>query len=415
MKNFSLLLIFLILIFEQVIAQNESAGYQLKDNAPKVYIRCNCDMDYIRQEIKFVNFVRDPSEADVNIIVSGMTTAGGGYEYNIAFNGTGKYSNLNDTLKYISKVGDSGDITRIGLTKIIKLGLVPFVNKNPLAEFMDVKFEKKVEATDVTDPWNNWVFSISSDIYMNGEKLTNYKNIWSSINADRVTENLKMNYAVSSSYSEYNYDIEGTNHKSISRSTNLNALVVSSIDEHFSAGGIFYAYQSTYSNINLTFKAAPAIEYDFYPYSEATSQQFTLLYQIGFRYFNYVDTTIYLKTTETLMMESLTTAFKMIKTWGSINISLTASNYFYDFKKNNLDLWTNLSCYITSGLHVNLYGGFSMIHDQLYLKKGGATLEEILLRRKALETTYNYYVSVGLSFTFGSVYSNVVNPRFYRF
>ncbi|MBI5325982.1 MAG: hypothetical protein HZB41_12040, partial [Ignavibacteriae bacterium] len=61
------------------------------------------------------------------------------------------------------------------------------------------------------------------------------------------------------------------------------------------------------------------------------------------------------------------------------------------------------------------YGGFSMIHDQLYLPKEGATLEEILLRRKALETTYSYFVSFGLSYTFGSVYSNVVNPRFYRF
>lgn len=410
-----LFLLLIVLSFEQVFAQKDSANFVLKDNAPKVYIRCSCDMDYIRKEITFVNFVRDPSDADINIIVFGITTASGGYEYNIVFSGSGKYSNTNDTLKYISKVNDSGDITRTGLTKKIKLGLVPYVNKGPLADFMDIKFEKKVEATDVTDPWDNWVFSISGDIYVTGEKLTNYKNIFSSINADRVTEKLKMNYAVSSRYTENNYDIDGTNYKSISRSTNLNALVVSAIDEHFSAGGIFYAYQSTYSNIEMTLKAAPAIEYDFYPYSEATSQQFTLLYQIGYRYFNYVDTTIYLKKTENLLMESLTSAFKMIKSWGSLNISLTASNYFHDFKKNNLDLWTNLSCYITSGLQVNLYGGFSMIHDQLYLSKEGATLEEILLRRKALETKYNYYISFGLSYTFGSVYSNVVNPRFYRY
>jgi hypothetical protein len=415
MKKFILLILIIILSFEQAVAQKDSSDYELKDKAPKVYIRCSCDMDYIRQEITFVNFVRDPSEADINIIVFGISTAGGGYEYNIAFNGIGKYSKMDDTLKYISKVDDSGDIIRKGLTKKIKLGLIPYINNTPLAEFIDVKFEKKVEPTIVSDPWDNWVFEISSDIYMNGEKLTNYKNIYTSIDADRITEDIKMNYSLSSSYSENNYDIEGTNYRSITRSTNANALIVKSIDEHFSIGGIFYAYQSTYSNIDFSLKAAPAIEYNIFPYKEATSQQFTLLYQIGYRYFNYVDTTIYMLTKESLMMESLTSAFKMIKSWGSVNISLTASNYFHDFRKNNIDLWTNLSCYITSGLHVNLYGGFSMIHDQLYLPKGGASLEEILLRRKALETTYHYYVSFGLSYTFGSVYSNVVNPRFYRY
>jgi len=42
----------------------------------------------------------------------------------------------------------------------------------------------------------------------------------------------------------------------------------------------------------------------------------------------------------------------------------------------------------------------------------GASLEEILLRRRELETSYYYYFSIGLSYTFGSIYNNVVNPRF---
>jgi hypothetical protein len=53
-----------------------------------------------------------------------------------------------------------------------------------------------------------------------------------------------------------------------------------------------------------------------------------------------------------------------------------------------------------------------MIHDQISLKKGQASLESVLLRRTMLETNYQYYFSIGLSYTFGSIYSNVVNPRF---
>ncbi len=44
--------------------------------------------------------------------------------------------------------------------------------------------------------------------------------------------------------------------------------------------------------------------------------------------------------------------------------------------------------------------------------KGGAPPEQILLKKKELETQYSYYSQVGLTYTFGSIYNNVVNPRF---
>ena len=46
------------------------------------------------------------------------------------------------------------------------------------------------------------------------------------------------------------------------------------------------------------------------------------------------------------------------------------------------------------------------------LPKEGATEEEILLHQRQLATQYDYFASVGLRYTFGSIYSNVVNPRF---
>ena len=52
--------------------------------------------------------------------------------------------------------------------------------------------------------------------------------------------------------------------------------------------------------------------------------------------------------------------------------------------------------------------------DQIYLPAGGATQEEILLQRRQLGTAYQYYASIGFRYTFGSIFNNVVNPRFYR-
>jgi len=53
-----------------------------------------------------------------------------------------------------------------------------------------------------------------------------------------------------------------------------------------------------------------------------------------------------------------------------------------------------------------------MIHDQLSLPKKELTEEEIILQKRILATQYSYYLSIGFSYTFGSIYSNIVNPRF---
>ena len=52
-----------------------------------------------------------------------------------------------------------------------------------------------------------------------------------------------------------------------------------------------------------------------------------------------------------------------------------------------------------------------LIHDQLYLAKGDANLEDLLLQRRQLATTYEITSSIGLSYTFGSMYNNVVNTQ----
>jgi len=54
----------------------------------------------------------------------------------------------------------------------------------------------------------------------------------------------------------------------------------------------------------------------------------------------------------------------------------------------------------------------SRIRDQLALPARGATDEEILLRIRRLQTGYEYNLGVSLTYTFGSIFSSVVNPRF---
>jgi len=61
---------------------------------------------------------------------------------------------------------------------------------------------------------------------------------------------------------------------------------------------------------------------------------------------------------------------------------------------------------------LDLSGQLSFIHNQVTLSKEEASLENVLIRTKQLPTTLSYYTSIGLTYTFGSIYKNVVNPRF---
>jgi hypothetical protein len=156
----------------------------------------------------------------------------------------------------------------------------------------------------------------------------------------------------------------------------------------------------------------PGIEYDLFPYSESTRRQLRMLYSIGYNYVNYIDTTIYDQTEEGHLQHSFSASYEVVQKWGSINVSFEYSNYLHDWSKNNLSLDGFIDLRIAKGLSVNFGGGASLIHDQLGLVKGGATTEEVLLQRKELATQFQYFTSFGFSYTFGSIYNNVVNPRF---
>jgi hypothetical protein len=106
---------------------------ELKKTAPRVFIDCQrCDIDYIRTEITFVNFVRDRKEADVHLLITTQRTGSGGQEYTVAFIGQGEFKDLQSNLRYVTGITDTYDEVRRGLVQTLKLGLTPFVARTPM-------------------------------------------------------------------------------------------------------------------------------------------------------------------------------------------------------------------------------------------------------------------------------------------
>jgi len=385
----------------------------LKQSAPKVYLDCmDCDLEYIKTEITFVNYVRDRKEADIHILVTTQTTAGGGREYTLSFLVQNGFKAVDDTVKYFSNKTDTEDEIRKGLVKSLKIGLAPYAARTPIAARIAVSYAQPPRGQAGQDKWNNWVFSLSANGSFNGEKSMSSSSWGVNASANRITERQKLRLGISGHFSRDRFDYGDETIRSRQESYNFSGLYVFSLGDHWSAGFSLEAESSTYDNTQINIRPAPAVEFNVFPYSQATRRQLRVIYRLGAGVVRYREETIYDKTREFLWGESLSVTLDLKEKWGAISVSGSGSHYFHDFGKNRLGIFGSVQLNLFKGLNAYIVGGGSRIRDQLSLVKGSASLEEILLRRRQLETGYNYFAIFGLSYTFGSIYTNVVNPRF---
>jgi hypothetical protein len=177
-------------------------------------------------------------------------------------------------------------------------------------------------------------------------------------------------------------------------------------------GGLAVAGVSTFRNHDLAIEIGPALEYNIFPYEESTRRALTFVVAAFFNYFDYDEITIFDKTTETRPSGSLEIEYSVRQPFGTINIDLGAFAYLDHPKQHNFDLGGRLNIRLVRGLELNINGGVERIKDQIHLARGGATDQEVLLRRRELGTKWRYRLGLSLSYTFGSIYNNVVNPRF---
>lgn len=369
------------------------------------------DMDYFRGQVPFAEFVPSLEAAQVQVRVT-SALSNGQETLTLAFIGLKQFTGDDNTLTYAAKPGEIPDEVRGGATRLLKIGLMRYVAKTPAAKHMLVEFMDQVKPTSVIDKWNFWVFNLGADSFMDGE--TQYSDVMysGSLSANRVTPELKIRTSVSGNFYRQRFDIGGEIIRTRSRGYSFEGLVVKSLGEHWSLGGYLSANSSTYSNTKLSLSAAPAVEYDVFRYSESTKRQLRLLYRIGYSHASFWELTVYDKLRQGLFREALSATLELKRPWGTVETSLEGSHYFFRPFKYRVELSTEISFRIWRGLSFEVDGSFAKIHDQMTLPKAGATPEEILLMLRELETDYSYYFSVGLNFRFGSLKSNVVNPRF---
>jgi len=414
-RKTALTLVFLSTLFSfTALAQEDpSVKENLRKDAVKVFIDCNsCDMNYTRQEIPWVNYMRDVREAQVYVLVTRQNSGNGGDLYTYTFQGMEQYAGMNDTLVYTSNPYETSTEIRERRTNLLKAGLIRFASRTPLIHEIGISHGDELEQEEVIDRWRNWVFEISTGPEYTAEESYKRMEISNSLSITKITPDIKFEVDFDQSYVRQRFiedDLDTTYVRSFERLENL---FVKSLGDHWSAGMIWEIKTSTSENYDFNTMIMPSIEYDLFPYAEATHRQLRFLYGIGYQFNDYTDTTIYNMTRENLFGHQLRVAYQVQKKWGSISFSLRGMNYFHDFSKHMVaaDLFTRIRVFKGLSLTLNLEA--ARINDQLNLRKGELSEAERLLRLREQATGYEVQTGIGLSYTFGSIYNNIVNPRF---
>jgi hypothetical protein len=392
--------------------QQAAAAPQLK-----VFLDCeDCFSDFLRSEIEFIDYVRDPKEAEVHVLITRAQTGGGGREYTVAFLGRGKFQGVDETLKTITTSSDPDDIVRRQIATAMRAGLIRYLTREAVPPQLDleVKLGTEDERPAVAgDRWNNWVFSLRGSASFDGEESSKDRQLGASVSADRITPDWKITFGFEFDRETEEFDLDEDEPVKVRREErDFQSSIVKALGEHWSAGVFSEIESSTFQNIKLALRAAPAVEYNVFPYAMYTRRQLRASYAVGVNDLQYYEITLFGKTEETLPQHELSLTYEQRERWGSLQTRVEWSQYLHDLSRTRLEVDGEFSVRLARGLSVQSEINASRIRDQLSLPARGATDEEILLRLRQLESGYEYSFSIGLTYTFGSIFSSVVNPRF---
>ena len=379
----------------------------------KVFLSCNCDDSYIKQNTLLLDYVRDRTLSDIEVFVFDISNASSGRNFTFEYKGKNDFQNKENKISTNITQNLTFNEAREVLLKTYKMGMVHFLQNTVFQNQVDVSFNDQMDIPQEMsfDQWKNWVFEISGSFNFENEESINEEEYNVGFDIDRVTEMWRVRSYFRQRRAVKFFSGDEENFTSERNSTYFSGSLVKSISDHFSTG-IFGSYQKdTFRNYKSFFNFSPALEYNFIPYNEVLTREITLAYKLGYNFYEYLEETLYGFLDQKMFNQSLTLNLRFREKWGSIYSYMVASQFLDQPDQNRLTLNNNINLRIVRGLSLRISGSFQLIRDQINLPKGEASIEDLLLRQRQISTNYQNRISMGLSYTFGSIFNNIVNTR----
>lgn len=410
---------------------NKISSQNLRPQAKEInlYINCqaNCDIDYIKTEIKSVNYILDRFGANVHLLIISEGT-GSGQKINMFYEGQKEFTGINDTLTYFVLDTETSDIMRQKMVYMLKIGLFRYFTFTPMLSDLEIKLPVrdtvKKNSNQGIDKWKSWIFNIGTGGNITKDDYQSSKSIRNSFSFYKTTEDLKISSYNSMTIARTKWVYEDEEIIVNRNSAYSSNQIVFSLGSHFSAGGNVSAGYDHYNNHKMYVKIKPAVEYDFFPYKESVKKLLTFNYSAGPSYLKYSDTSYYnISDSEWLFEQNLSANATITQKWGNIYLSGGWSTFLNNFslegKKipgleiNSYWIYESVDIQILKGLSIYLSSSFSFTKGILpNIPKKDFTKEDLITNSRVYPTSKYLYFYWGINYRFGSKSSNIVNPRF---
>lgn len=413
---------FLLMFATSAAAQSSSptptssASTSATQNLIRVFLDCqSCDDVYMRQNVGFVDYVRDRESADVHVLVTTETTGGGGLSWVVKFIGVGRFANRDQTLSFDTPAATTSDERRQAFARIFKLGIVGLAAGTSAGPQLDVtwKAPSSGEIARTADPWRSWVFNLNTNGYLNGERSSSSRSYNVRLSANRTTDRWKINVAANGNLQRNTFLVDDLDPiKSETHSWRLGSQVIKSLGPHWGAGATGFVSHSSFNNVNRAIGAAPAVEFNVFPYSQSSRRSLTVQYAVGATSYRYSEITVFDQMRELVARQAMISQLGLRQPWGSMSVYTSLSQNLDHTDRYRASVYSQADVRLFKGFSFNVFAEYNKINDQISLKKAGASQEDVLLRLRQLATSYSYSLSFGVSYRFGSIFNSVVNSRF---
>ena len=381
----------------------------------KVFLDCvECDLEYQRQHVTFVAYVRDRAVADLHVLVTTEEAGGGGMAWVVRFIGLGRLQHQDRTFTFATAQRATADDRRKEFGRVFRIGLAGYAVDTPIAPQLDVAWRPaRGGAGAGDDGWDSWAFRITAAGNIGSEQSSSVRAYRLAVSGTRTTQNWRISLLANGNTDKRAFKI-GADRTVESRrdATTFSSAIVKSVGSRAGAGFRASMARSSFTNTDRAVSLAPGMEFNFFPYSESNRRSLTVQYTVGTTYYEYREITIFDKLRETVPTQGVNVSLGLRTPWGTLGGYSSVSQHVYQRDRYRVSFSGSTNVSLVKGLSFEMLARYDKINDQISLRKGTATTEEILLQLRQLVTDYNYSFSLGVSYGFGSIFSSVVNPRF---
>jgi len=388
---------------------------------PKLFLSCagDCFVDYLKQELSYFDFCRDPHDADFVVVISEQPNGQGGLRLFVRLLETeeqpGSDRSLRDEVTF--PAGTASVERRAALLQTVyRVLYARLLGTNHARAFeLGLAGRDGSKLSSLRDPWNYWV--LAPEVGGSGEGGSGYHfiELWGALTIRRITSSSKFRLRGSFGQDLNSYVLESGERVSATvGSYGARLLLAKSWRRHFGLGAVTVVRGSEFENLRGHLHAGPLLELNLFPYEENASRQLRLAYQVGPWANWYFEPNQAGLEQELRSYHALSLVVDLNQKWGSAQWLVQWNQFLDDPTQFRLSTGGNLAIRLTRGLAFTVGGQAAWVRDLINLRGREITDLELLLWTAQQPTDFTITGEFGLSYTFGSRHDTIVNPRLER-